>query len=235
MFFTACHSNDDTWGDWSRSFSFGGFPRTGAVTFTIDDVVYVGLGFNIQLDQQDKTLTDFWMYKDRIWTQIADFPGEGRYGAVAFVVDGKAYVGTGYRPDQNTTTEQYFNDFYCYDPSTNTWSDAPVTYLPDGAVARRDAVAFSLKGKGYVGTGIAKGAQVIKDMYCFDGTNWTSVGFPGDARCGASAFVIGNKAVICLGAGATSGNYRYDVLVYDGDLEDVNTVSYTHLTLPTIA
>lgn len=111
LFFTACHSNDDTWGDWSRSFSFGGFPRTGAVTFTIDDVVYVGLGFNIQLDQQDKTLTDFWMYKDRIWTQIADFPGEGRYGAVAFVVDGKAYVGTGYRPDQNTTTEQYFNDF----------------------------------------------------------------------------------------------------------------------------
>ena len=31
LFFTACHSNDDTWGDWSRSFSFGGFPRTGAV------------------------------------------------------------------------------------------------------------------------------------------------------------------------------------------------------------
>ena len=95
LFFTACHSNDDTWGDWSRSFSFGGFPRTGAVTFTIDDVVYVGLGFNIQLDQQDKTLTDFWMYKDRIWTQIADFPGEGRYGAVAFVVDGKAMSGQG--------------------------------------------------------------------------------------------------------------------------------------------
>ena len=230
LFFTACHSNDDTWGDWSRSFSFGGFPRTGAVTFTIDDVVYVGLGFNILLDQQDKTLTDFWMYKDRIWTQIADFPGEGRYGAVAFVVDGKAYVGTGYRPDQKTTTEQYFNDFYCYDPSTNTWSDVPVTYLPDGAVARRDAVAFSLKGKGYVGTGIAKGAQVIKDMYCFDGTNWTSVGFPGDARCGASAFVIGNKAVICLGAGATSGNYRYDVLVYDGDLEDVNNPTRAWIT-----
>ena len=102
--------------------------------------------------------------------------------------------------------------------------------MPDGAVARRDAVAFSLKGKGYVGTGIAKGAQVIKDMYCFDGTNWTSVGFPGDARCGASAFVIGNKAVICLGAGATSGNYRYDVLVYDGDLEDVNNPTRAWIT-----
>ena len=55
VFFTAGHSKDDTWGDWSRSFSFGGFPRTGAVTFTSDDVVYVGLGFNILLDQQDKT------------------------------------------------------------------------------------------------------------------------------------------------------------------------------------
>ena len=32
LFFVACHSNDDTWGDWSRGYSFSGKPRTGAVT-----------------------------------------------------------------------------------------------------------------------------------------------------------------------------------------------------------
>ena len=36
LFFVACHSNDDTWGDWSRGYSFSGRPRTGAVTFTLN-------------------------------------------------------------------------------------------------------------------------------------------------------------------------------------------------------
>lgn len=219
LFFTACHSNDDTWGDWSRSYSFGGYPRTGAVTFTIDDVVYVGLGINNELDEKDKTLKDFWMYKDRIWTRIADFPGEGRYGAVAFVVNGIAYVGTGFRPAQENTDEIYYSDFYSYNPATKEWSQSPATNLPKEengeVIPRRDAIAFSVNGKGYVGTGITKGARVIKDLYSFDGSNWESVGFPGDARCGASVFVIGQKAVICLGSGASSGNYRYDVNIYD--------------------
>ena len=33
LFFVACHSNDDTWGDWSRGYPFSGRPRTGAVKF----------------------------------------------------------------------------------------------------------------------------------------------------------------------------------------------------------
>ncbi|MEG2339861.1 MAG: hypothetical protein RSA53_03610 [Odoribacter sp.] len=223
LFFTACHSNDDTWGDWSRSFSFGGKPRTGAVTFTLNKVVYVGLGRNNDVEEQDKNLKDFWKFENNAWTPVASFPGAGRYGAVAFVVNvgGKemAYVGTGYREYQGNET--YYDDFYTFDGTT--WSTTPVTKLPKPADrvdgGRRDAVAFSLNGKGYIGTGMTSGAQVLNDFYSFDptkaeGSQWTVSGFNGDPRSGAVAFVVKGKAVVCLGA---SGNaYRYDVNVFDG-------------------
>ena len=56
LFFVACHSNDDTWGDWSRGYSFSGKPRTGAVTFTLNGEVYVGLGRNENVEEKDKYL-----------------------------------------------------------------------------------------------------------------------------------------------------------------------------------
>ena len=37
LFFSACHSNDDTWGDWSKSYEFSGTGRTHAVRFKIVD------------------------------------------------------------------------------------------------------------------------------------------------------------------------------------------------------
>ena len=57
LFFVACHSNDDTWGDWSRGYPFSGRPRTGAVTFTLNGEVYVGLGRNEDVEEKDKYLT----------------------------------------------------------------------------------------------------------------------------------------------------------------------------------
>lgn len=220
LFFTACHSNDDTWGDWSRSYSFAGKPRTGAVTFTINDIVYVGLGLNNNVEDNDKTLRDFWKYKDGMWTQVDSFPGAGRYGAVAFVINDIAYVGTGYRDGiSGEDKEEYFKDFYKFDPSKPAgaqWSEGPVTTLPANALPRREAVAFSLGNKGYVGTGLASGSETLKDFYCFDGTNWTDIGFKGEKRCGAVAFILGGKAVVCLGTGSSnSTNYRQDVYAYN--------------------
>jgi len=72
--------------------TFNGAARDGAVSFTIGDVVYVGLGFN-----SNGTLKDFWKYskEDDAWTQIADFAGDARTNAVAFTLNGKGYVGLG--------------------------------------------------------------------------------------------------------------------------------------------
>lgn len=91
---------------------------------------------------------------------------------------------------------------------------------------RRDGIAFSLNGKGYVGTGLVSGAMVVNDIYCFDPSKpgddaWSNVNFPGDPRCGAVAFVIKDKAVVCLGAASSSGsNFRRDVYTFDGTTWD---------------
>ena len=78
LFFVACHSNDDTWGDWSRGYSFSGRPRTGAVTFTLNGEVYVGLGRNEDVEEKDKYLTDFWKFNGKSWVSVASFPAVGR-------------------------------------------------------------------------------------------------------------------------------------------------------------
>ena len=50
------------------------------------------------------------------WTQKASFPGTSRSSAAAFSVENKGYFGTGYNG------KDYFNDFWEYNPDTNTWN-----------------------------------------------------------------------------------------------------------------
>ena len=117
--FIACSDDHHTepelpQGQWSESHPFKGTPRTGGVGFTIGDVAYVGLGYNI--DEPTEALKDLWMYKDTTWTRIADFPGLERHGAVAFVLNNIAYVGTGYTPLSKNQADEFHHDFYAYDP-----------------------------------------------------------------------------------------------------------------------
>lgn len=226
LFFTACHSSDDTWGDWSRSYSFSGRPRTGAVSFILNGEAYVGLGRNDAIEGLDKDLKDFWKFDGTKWTPVESFPtAEGRYGAVAFVVKegGRevAYVGTGYH--SKSSDEYYYADFYRFDGET--WTDPGLSLpkaldRPTENNGRRYGVAFTLNNKGYVGTGLATGDLVLNDMYCYDPATkqFTNAGFNGEPRMGAVAFVIGEKAVVCLGSKVASGkgSYVYDVKIFDG-------------------
>ena len=50
------------------------------------------------------------------WTQKASMPGTARNSAVAFTVNGKGYLGTGY------DGENYLKDFWEYDPTSNQWT-----------------------------------------------------------------------------------------------------------------
>ena len=165
--------------------------------FTLNGEVYVGLGRNENVEEKDKYLTDFWKFNGKSWVSVASFPTVGRAGAVAFVVGEEghqvAYVGTGYR--EYLGKETYYDNFIL------SMELVGVRLLPlnspkpkdrvDGG--RRDGIAFSLNGKGYVGTGLVSGAMVVNDMYCFDPSKsgddaWSNVEFPGDPRCGAVAF-----------------------------------------------
>lgn len=213
-------------GDWSRSYSFAGHPRVGAVSFTMTidgkEYAFVGLGRNENIaNSRNKTLRDFWRFDGHTWVQQDSFPGAGRYGAVAFVAGGKAYVGTGYRPAVAANEmDIYYNDFYEFDPAQpqgSQWKKTPATTLP--GEGRWGAVAFSLGGKRYVGTGFAEGSRVLRDMWEYDPATdeWQETAFIGDSRGGAVAFVVDGKAVVCLGSSSmSSSSYCEDVNIFDG-------------------
>src|SRR5688500_18221866 len=77
------------------------------------------------------------------WVQSLYFEGQPRSGSVVFVIENKAYVGLGYDGDD------YFSDFYVYDPDRELWDDV----APFPGPARERAVSFTINGKGYVGLG----------------------------------------------------------------------------------
>lgn len=238
LFFASCHSSDDTWGDWSLASEFSGKPRTAAVTFTSEDgsFVYVGLGKNQTLTtEKDKALRDFYKFNGSSWIRVDSFPAindakKGRYGSVAFVIGQYAYVGTGYRDGVDANEEDtYYRDFYIFDMKTDKWvleggKPKVITNFPGDP--RKFAVAFTLQGKGYVGTGMIDGSQTVKDFYRFtpsaDGLSgtWEQIGDVGESVAGAVAMVIQGKAVVCLGAGASSSDYKVGVYVLEAGKDE---------------
>jgi len=139
------------------------------------------------------------------WKQFATFEGYARSDAVAFTIEDKAYVGTGYDGTNR------LNDFWEYDPQLNNWTrraDFP-------GVARSGAVAFTIGTKGYVGTGYDGMGNKLKDFWVYDPiTNkWDTIAdFAGSARYGAIAFSINNKGYVGTGY---DGNYLKDIWEYD--------------------
>lgn len=203
--FGSCQkSSDDDLGNWISESDFEGIPRSSAVSFVIDNNVYIGTGYNVNED--DEYMNDFWKYDPTTdsWTKIASFPGVGRTGAVSFVIDGKAYVGTGY------SGKIKLKDFYMYDPTSDTW-----TSVADfGGSARYGAVAFGIGAYGYVGTGFDD--NNLRDFYKFDPTSgtWTQiVSIGGSKRVNAATFTINNIAYVCTGV--NNGIYQTDLWAFD--------------------
>ncbi|MBK8825845.1 MAG: tail fiber domain-containing protein [Saprospiraceae bacterium] len=86
--------------------------------------------------------------------------------------------------------------FYKYNPSTNTW-----TQVSDFVEARSSAVAFSWKGKGYVGTGYT--GQYKNDFYKYDPIldSWEFDGYMDTiGRYEACAFVLNDIPYILTGS-----------------------------------
>ncbi|WP_237143946.1 Kelch repeat-containing protein [Pontibacter pamirensis] len=138
------------------------------------------------------------------WTRESNFAGTARTGAVAFTIDGRAYVGTG------SDGTNRLNDFWQYNPESDAW----VRMADFPGVARSGAVGFAANGKGYIGTGY-DGTDNLSDFWEFDpATNtWTQIAdFPGTARFGAVAMTLENKGYLAAGY---DGSYRKDFWQYD--------------------
>lgn len=206
--FASCSSSDsDLVGNWVQRNDFKGVARYYAATFTIDNIAYVVGGYDSKIRQSDMYAYD---NNAQTWTKKASMPGTPRHSASAFAAGGKGYVGLGnYDSGTGVDSNNCLKDFYCYDPATDSWSQ-----IADFPSARHSAVAFSINGKGYVGTGYD--GNHLSDFYCYDPSagTWTSIAdIGGRKRKGASAFVMGNYGyVVCGDNNSTMVN---DFWMYD--------------------
>lgn len=133
---------------WTQKANIPGGFRCAATTFTIGNKAYFGTGNN-GVDYLD----DFYEYDatTNTWLTKANFPGGPREEAVGFSIGNKGYIGTGqiFILLPNSSFTQTYNDFYEYDPATDSWTQK--ANLP--GLERAYAVGASLGNKGYVGLG----------------------------------------------------------------------------------
>ena len=144
----SCTDEDEyTQGQWMKKASYNGVYRAYASGFTIGNYGYLCGGF---YGANKDYLNDLWEYdmSRNSWTQCADMPVAGRKAAVGFAVNGKGYITTGSVKDGSSS--YCVADTWEYDPATDAW-----TRKDDFKGGVRDgALAFSIGGYGYVGTGL---------------------------------------------------------------------------------
>lgn len=183
---------------WVKRESVGGSKRERAVSFSIGNRGYVGLG----QDTSNLMLNDFWEFDPgtNSWTQKANFTGQARRDAISFSIGNKGYVGTG-KNHADAWMGTTLSDFYEYDPATNVWtSKAPYPGNSGGGIYY--ASGFSLLGKGYVCCGKRGSSSYSNELWQYNPlTNTWLARAPliGIARYGAAAFVIGNYAYVGTG------------------------------------
>jgi N-acetylneuraminic acid mutarotase len=91
------------------------------------------------------------------WTSQSRLPVE-RERATAFVIGNYGYVGTGVGGDRLR------NDFYRYNPETDTWTE--IDTMP--TLGRRGAFSFAINGKGYVGGGVNENSLLDDEFWEYD-------------------------------------------------------------------
>ncbi|MFK7787366.1 MAG: kelch repeat-containing protein [Crocinitomicaceae bacterium] len=146
------------------------------------------------------------------WIQKADFGGVARHRTTLLTIGNKIYTGLGHYNGAGPNI--IFDDWWEYDPATNSWSQK-ADYL--GGICYH-ATGFTMNDIGYVGTGRISptGSTLVQNFYKYDAvTNtWVEItSYPGVGRRGAVAFVIGDYAYVGSGEsafGVVSSFYRFD-------------------------
>ncbi|MEE4215493.1 MAG: IPT/TIG domain-containing protein [Bacteroidales bacterium] len=127
-------------------------------TFAIGNSIFFICGVDDAYTGSAKS--DVWCYNTitNTWSRKNDFPGEARYVATGFSINGKGFIGLG---QKNPST--FYRDFWLYDPLYDSW-----TRLPDfPGSARTCAFSFVINGLAYIGTG-HEGSGLCSDIYVFN-------------------------------------------------------------------
>ena len=119
-------------------------------------------------------------FKAQNWTQLTEFPVAERDDGVAFVINNKAYCGSGLQVGWWLT-----GDFHSLDLGTETWST--VASMPLGE-ERQYACGFTDGTNGFVFGGELAGSD-LNDLWMYSPTtnSWTAMASkPGNGVRGAS-------------------------------------------------
>jgi N-acetylneuraminic acid mutarotase len=138
--------------------------RTDAVAFVIKDSAYVVTGSGSGTSSISRMYVydannDQWLERWQITNATDgsfddDYTTIVRSGAVAFVINNKAYLATG---TSSNTWE--------YNPITGYWTEKTAF----DALSRNGAVGFNVKGRGFVALGYS-GSTLLDDLHEFDPT-----------------------------------------------------------------
>jgi hypothetical protein len=133
-----------TTGVWKNKGSLPGGARASTVAVVIDDRVYFGMGYDYIYynGQPAKRYKDDWYSMNpagngSIAAERADFPGLKRREADGFAMNNKIYVGWG-----RSSAGTYLNDFWEFNPSSNTWTQRADCPADHGGPSNMDAFAL---------------------------------------------------------------------------------------------
>ncbi len=198
---------------WRRLADFPGNERMDAVSYSIGDYGYIGLGTKASLIGP----ADTWKYDTRnnTWSSVATFfyfvsfgGGDPVDNAAAFVISNKAYVGTG----------DFFgvrNEVSSYDPTNDMWINTA-----DPEIGLKGTVGYSINGRGYFTSGNNSAGQLDYSLLQYDpvSDSWSrKADFPGTPRTEATGFSVGEKAYLLTGS--VGNTYLKDLWVYDTSLD----------------
>jgi N-acetylneuraminic acid mutarotase len=190
---------------WTERASLPEGALTAAVSFVLDDRIYVGTGL------RNSYTGSFYAYDPArdSWATVASLPSDERAHAVGFAIGDFGYVGLGHNcVGAGLCSFQYFNDLWRYDPRDDTWTrvaDFPGT-------PRAFASSFVVGGRAYV-TGGGSFDQIDTWEYDPAGNSWTrKADYPGQCVGRGTAFSLGGRGYVGLGYsdGPCRDFWRYD-------------------------
>lgn len=150
------------------------------------------------------------------WESRAPMPG-ARWGSGTFVTNGLAFVVGG------RSNGIDYPQMWAYNPITDTWSQK--ASFP--GIARKQATAFAINGKGYYGLGNTGTSTFFDDFWEYDPVDdsWTQkADFPAGARYNTWQFVLNGIAYVGGGNSAgASGPFHADAFSYNPVTDTWNT------------
>jgi hypothetical protein len=209
---------------WSQVQNATPYPRHRAIAFGIGNKGYMGTG-DIGNSLEFQT-NDFWEYdpSQNIWTVKLSVGLAARQSAVAFVLNNKGYVTTGYTSTATTVT--YDNSLWEYDPATGIWTQRP--NFP--STGRETAGSFNIGNIGYLTGGTNLNSTLFfKDLWSYDPNSqqWQlKAAYPTNILPSpiVSCFAIGNKGYIFGRNDSPQFGTNY-FLEYDPSLNSYNSKS----------